>query len=238
MVSLLLVGPAGAQDRDLESVGHVLGSPEAPLVVVEFGDFACGACALFHEGTWPTIRREFVETGQVFWRHVPFVLGFPRGKEATRAAECAADQGRYWQMHEVLFTRQDEWKEARKPEESLVRYAEAIGLDRHRFQRCYEEDGGKERTERANDAAADLGVRATPTFFIDGFRVQGALSVEAFRALLTRPPSAPTPRRAHRGIPGAEGGRETLPCTAPHPSVAPRPGAGAPAAEQPPFWQR
>jgi protein-disulfide isomerase len=188
--AILVVAPARAQDEGLDGVGHLLGSEEATLTVVEFGDFACSACALFHEATWPTIRREFVETGRVLWRHVPFVLGFDRGKEATRAAECAADQGAYWEMHDVLFARQDEWTESEELDDTLFGYATEIGLDGGRFEECIDEDYGEERTKRANEAAKDLKVRATPTFFIEGFRVQGALSVEAFRALL-EDPSAP-----------------------------------------------
>ena len=88
-------------------------------------------------------------------------------------------------MHDILFRTQSEWMDPRNPEELMRGYGSAIGLEPEAFARCYDEDHGKERTKRADRAAADLGVRATPTFFINGFRIQGALPVEAFRAGLS-----------------------------------------------------
>jgi hypothetical protein len=87
-------------------------------------------------------------------------------------------------MHDLLSARQGEWTETKELDDTLQGYAEELGLHRGRFEECLDEDHGKERTKRANRAAKVLEVRATPTFFIDGFRVQGALSVEAFLALL------------------------------------------------------
>ncbi len=188
LLAVVWCGVAGcaalAQEVDLSEVGHTLGEADAPIAVVEFGDFACGACALFHDTTWPELEREYVQTGRIVWRHVPFVLGFRRGDDATKAAECAAVQDEYWGMHDRLFGEQDEWKEGRRHKEVFFRYAEELGLDGEAFRECYDKNRGKDRTKQANRAAKDLGIRATPTFFIDGFRVQGALSVEAFAALL------------------------------------------------------
>jgi len=92
-------GASAAQDVDLGGVGYVLGSPEAPITVVELSDFGCWACALFHETTWPAIEREFVQTGRIQWRHIPFLFGLRHGEDGTKAAECAADQGQYWENH-------------------------------------------------------------------------------------------------------------------------------------------
>ncbi len=175
---------AAAQDVDLNGVGHVLGSPEAPVVVVELGDFGCGACALFHQTTWPAIEREFVQTGRVQWRHVPFLLGLRHGDEGTKAAECAADQGQYWEMHDLLYTRHKEWTKPRNPRDVLRTYASELGLDADTFATCYEEDHGKDRTRRATRAAEELDVSGTPTFFINGSRALGALTIEVFRRLL------------------------------------------------------
>jgi len=188
-----LTGLASAQEVDLSDIGYVLGSEEAPITVVEMGDFACSACALFHQTTWRDILAEYIEEGTVVWRHVPFVLGFPKGDDATKAAECAADQGQYWEMHDVLFARQAHWTEPRNPKDTLVGYAAELGLDVEAFETCYDKNHGKDRTKRANRAAKELGVRATPTFYINGFRIQGALPTEAFREILTSL-SAPSSR--------------------------------------------
>ncbi len=177
-------GGSAAQDVDLDVVGYVLGSPEAPVVVVELGDFGCGACALFHQTTWPAIEREFVQTGRVQWRHVPFLLGLRHGDEGTKAAECAADQGQYWEMHDLLYSRHEEWRRPRNPRDVLHGYAIELGLEADAFETCYKEDHGKDRTRRATRAADELDVSGTPTFFINGSRALGALTMEVFRGLL------------------------------------------------------
>ena len=177
-------GGAAAQDVDLDGIGHVLGSPEATVTVVELGDFGCWACALFHQTTWPAVEREFIQTGRVQWRHVPFLFGLRHGDDGAKAAECAADQGRYWEMHDVLYTRHKEWTKPRNPKDFLHAYASELGLETEAFETCYKEDHGRDRTRRATRAAEELKVSGTPTFFINGSRALGALTMEVFRRLL------------------------------------------------------
>lgn len=195
MMSLGLVVPgvSAAQEVDLNGIGHVMGSPTATVTVVELGDFGCWACALFHQTTWPTIEREFIQTGRIQWRHVPFILGLRHGDVGTKAAECAADQGKYWEMHDLLYTRHDEWTKPKNPEDLLHAYANELGLEDEAFERCYKDDHGKDRTRRATRAADDLGVSGTPTFFINGSRALGALTVEVFRGLLEEAERNATP---------------------------------------------
>ena len=188
-------GGSTAQEVDLEGIGYVLGSPGAPVTVVELGDFGCWACALFHRTTWPTIEREFVQTGRVQWRHVPFLFGLRHGDDGTKAAECAADQGQYWEMHDLLFTRHEEWTKPRNPKDFLHTYAKELGLDAEAFETCYKDDHGKARTRRATRAADHLDVSGTPTFFINGSRALGALTIEVFRALLEEAERGVTPGR-------------------------------------------
>ena len=172
-IGLAAPAPSTAQDIDLEGVGHVLGSPEAAVSVVELGDFGCWARALFHETTWPAVQREFIETGRVRWRHVPFVFGLRHGDDGAKAAECAADQGQYWAMHDLLYTRHGEWTKPRNPRDFLHAYADELGLEPEAFETCYKEDHGKDRTRRATRAADELDVSGTPTFLINGLGRSG-----------------------------------------------------------------
>ena len=188
-------GSAAAQDVDLDGVGYVLGSPEATVTVVELGDFGCWACALFHQTTWPAVERDFVRTGRVQWRHVPFIFGLRHGDDGAKAAECAADQGQYWEMHDVLYTRHDEWTKVRNPKDFLHAYASELGLEAEAFETCYKEDHGKERTRRATRAADELDVSGTPTFLINGSRALGALTMDVFRGLLEEAESRATSGR-------------------------------------------
>ena len=148
-------GGSAAQEVDLNGIGHVMGSPSAPVTVVELGDYGCWACALFHQTTWPAIEREFIQTGRVQWRQVPFLFGLRHGEQGTKAAECAADQGKYWEMHDLLYTRNREWTKPRNPNDFLHAYADELGLEPEAFETCYDDDHGKDRTRRATQAARD-----------------------------------------------------------------------------------
>lgn len=178
--------PAIPDTIDLRKIGYSRGAEDAPVTVYEFSDFGCPFCAMFASGTYPGLHEEFVETGKVRWTYVPFVMGmFPNGAESARAAECAAEQNRFWEMHDLLYTRQNEWKKSRAPEDLFNDYARELGLEPSRFASCYRENRGAARTAINSRAASALGVRATPSFFINGRLVEGALPAEQFRRILT-----------------------------------------------------
>lgn len=169
------------------SIGYSRGSDEAPITVIEFSDFGCPYCGQFALETYPELEREFVEPGEVRWIYVPFAMGmFPNGEEATRAAECAAEQGEdaFWTMHDVLYKRQPEWKFTRDPGNLFESFASEIEIDDEEFRACYDENGPAKRIRTSNALARQHGVNATPTFFINGRRVQGALPIEHFRMVL------------------------------------------------------
>jgi protein-disulfide isomerase len=160
-----------------------VGDPNAPITVVEFSDFGCRFCRQFATETYPALYREFVMSGKVRWKYVPYVLGiFPNGELAARAGECAAEQGEkaFWAMHDVLFERQREWQQG-EARSTFGRFAQELGLDEKRFQGCYDKDLRGERIRGNNELGRQLGVRGTPAFFINGARVEGAIPLEMFR---------------------------------------------------------
>lgn len=155
------------------------------MTVYEFSDFGCRFCALFSQGTYPELHREFVATGKVRWVSVPFVMGmFPNGETAARASECAAEQEQFFAMHDRLFAGQSEWAKSKEPEQIFAGYAKQIGLDAARFTSCYAVRRGGLRTANNTHAAELFGIRATPTFIVDGRLIEGALPVEQFRQVL------------------------------------------------------
>ncbi len=169
------------------SPGYDRGARAAPVTVLEFADFGCRYCASFTVATYPQLAAEFVRTGRVRWKEVPFALGmFPNGDVAARAAACAAEQGReqFAKLHDRLFAEQDAWQDAPDPDALFRSYAEAAGLDVTRFASCDTSDATEARVRAANDLADRMGVRATPTFFINGRRLEGALPAAQFRVLL------------------------------------------------------
>jgi protein-disulfide isomerase len=155
------------------------------VVVIEFSDFGCPFCARFALETLPLIDEEFIQTGQVRWQYVPFVMGiFPNAEEATRTAECAGDQDRFWEMKNLLYQQQREWRGAGAAEPVFVSYAGLLDLDVEAFSRCYRQNLPAARIATSNAVAAEMGIQSTPNFLVNGRLVQGALPFDQFRMLL------------------------------------------------------
>ncbi len=172
-------------DIDLTGIGYDRGSATAPVVMIDLSDFSCPYCGKFSRETWPTIERDYVKTGKVFFKYVPFVAGgFPNSREATRAVECAADQGGFWRMMELVYEAQGEWRRQRDPYPLLSGIASVAGLDTAQVGACYASKRTDARTDRASSRANDLGVRVTPSFIVDERPIQGALPLAEFRKVL------------------------------------------------------
>ena len=171
-------------DLDLTGIGYDRGSPEAPLVLIDFSDFGCPYCGEFARETYPEIDRDYIQTGKVYFKYVPFLAGFANGREATRAAECAADQGKFWEMADAVYASQDAWQKARDPHAELRKVADTAGLDTAAYWACYAVHRPDGRTRRATDAAEKVQVRVTPSFVLNGRPIEGALPLAEFRKLL------------------------------------------------------
>ncbi len=171
---------------------HIRGPIEAPVTVVEYGDFECPYCGMAE----PVVRellRDFVDVRYV-WRHLPLTDVHPNAQLAAGAAEAAADQGAFWEMHDLLLTHQD----ALEPKD-LMGYAEELGLDVERFRDDLRGSSGAGRVAEDVDSADLSGVSGTPTFFINGNRHYGAYDIATLsaavraagaRAVLATSPSA------------------------------------------------
>lgn len=149
---------------------HVRGPVEAPVTVVEYGDFECPYCGQAE----PVVRELLGEFGDVayVWRHLPLSDVHPNAQLAAEAAEAAADQGAFWEMHDLLLGNQD----ALGPDD-LVGYAERLGLDLDRFTTALGEHAGAGRVAEDVDSADLSGVSGTPTFFVNGRRHYGAYDI-------------------------------------------------------------
>lgn len=167
-------------------IGHTLGAEDAPVTVTEFSDFGCEACAEFARESLPALKREFVATGKVRWRFVPIRQGFYRGGDAATAAECAAEQDLFWEMHDRLLARQREWQSRGDPMETFAGYALEIGGDPEAFTACYTSDRPAETLRLHDLVTLTLGIRAVPMFMVGGQRIIGALEPERFADVLRR----------------------------------------------------
>lgn len=176
----------GFESPSTLEIGHTLGAEDAPVTVTEFSDFGCEACAEFARESLPALKREFVETGKVRWRFVPIRQGFYRGGDAATAAECAAEQDRFWEMHDLLLARQREWQSRGDPMKTFAGYAVEIGADREAFTACYASDRPGAALRQHDLVTLTLGIRAVPMFMVGGQRIIGALEAERFANVLRR----------------------------------------------------
>jgi Na+/H+ antiporter NhaA len=157
-------------DRD-----HIRGPMEAPVTVVEYGDFECPFCGRAE----PVVRQLLADFGDVryAWRHLPLNDVHPNAQLAAEAAEAAAEQGAFWEMHDLLLERQ---KALRLPD--LIDYASELGLDVDRFTDDLQRHSGASQIAQDVDSADLSGVSGTPTFFINGRRHQGAYDIARLSA--------------------------------------------------------
>src|SRR5262245_30362214 len=121
---------------DFPESGHEKGARTARIVIVEFADFSCSACASFARQTLPQIERDWIATGRARLRIIPFDA-LKSGRFATRAAECAGEQQAFWPMHDLLFARQKEWIGRRGQRDRFASWATELGLDAEVFRTCW-----------------------------------------------------------------------------------------------------
>ncbi len=154
---------------------HVRGPDDAPVTIVEYGDFECPYCGRAE----PAVRellRGFADVRYV-WRHLPLADVHPHAQLAAEASEAAAEQGAFWEMHDLLLAHQDALRPA-----DLIGYALELGLDVDRFARALSEHAGAARVAEDVESADLSGVAGTPTFFVNGRRHYGAYDVGSLAA--------------------------------------------------------
>lgn len=165
----------------------VRGSPTAPVAVVEFADYQCPACGVFATTTEAQFKSEFVDSGRVRVAFRDFPLSQHQNAPlAAVAASCANVEKRWEAMHDILFRSQVQWSESSSEafKAQLIGYAGQVGLDGNAFQTCLESNQFATAIQKDMDAGAAVGLEATPTFIVDGYRLSGALPIEGFRAVL------------------------------------------------------
>jgi protein-disulfide isomerase len=163
-----LTPPVSAED-------HAAGPDDAPVTLVEYGDYECPYCGMAH----PIVKRAQQELGnqlRFVFRNFPLAEAHPHARLAAQAAEAAGAQGKFWEMHDMLFENQDALEV-----QDLVGYAESIGLDTVRFVRDLEAGTFEKRVRDDFRSGVKSGVNGTPTFFINGARYDGSwANVESF----------------------------------------------------------
>ena len=209
-LSYLAARPKGVtQLADITPVpnqGHVLGSDSALVEVVEFGDFECPACGAFANLTEPDVRARMVNTGQIRFRFIDYPLPMHRNTWAAHgAAWCAGEQGKFWEMHDVIFQNQDRWnaEATRRPDRVLIELARGVGLDMSRFEQCVDAEKYRPQIKANLDEANRRGVPSTPTFIIGTKQISNNLSYDQFKRFVDEALDAARARTGTKAAPPA-----------------------------------
>lgn len=154
-----------------------LGNPDAPIVIVEYSDFTCGYCGRFARDTLAPLVEEFGDQVKLIYRDYPFLSAM--SYVAAMAAECADDQGKFWELHDAIFANQSGLSQ-----DSLFIMASELELDMDQFSTCVNDETHRDEIIADVQSASELGQLGTPAFFVNGRFVSGAQPIAVFREVI------------------------------------------------------
>ena len=176
---------SAAQQKLMETVlaktRHFKGDPDAPVTIIEFADFQCPYCGRFFAETKPQIDEQYMQSGKVRFAYFNFAFLGPESNWAAEAAECAADQNKFWEYHDKLYDSQSGENQGAFNKDNLKKFAEELGLDTSAFNECLDSGKYTQLIQDESSLASSIGVRSTPTFLINGQAVVGAQPYEIFQ---------------------------------------------------------
>ena len=175
---------SATQEKLMETIvaktRHFKGDPDAPVTIIEFADFQCPFCGRFFTETEPQIDEQYMQGGRVRFGYFNFAFLGPESTWAAEAAECAADQNKFWEYHDKLYESQSGENQGAFNKDNLKKVAKELGLDTSAFDDCIDSGKYTQLIEEESSMASSIGVRSTPTFLINGQPVVGAQPFEIF----------------------------------------------------------
>lgn len=166
--------------------GRIRGSATAPIWLVEVSDFQCPYCKQWHEQSFATIDREYVQTGKVRLAYMNFPLSsiHKNARAASEAAMCASVQGRFWPLHDALFVTQARWASEANPMAVFDSLSVTAGVNPAAWRKCMASHATAPLIDADHDRSSSAGVQSTPTFFIGDRMLEGAYPVDSFRVAI------------------------------------------------------
>ncbi|HVB29922.1 MAG TPA: thioredoxin domain-containing protein [Gemmatimonadaceae bacterium] len=162
--------------------GRVEGSPTATVWLVEASDFQCPFCKEWHDSTYPTILKEYINTGKIRFAFLNYPLSMhEHSMQAAEAGMCAAAQGKFWPMHDALFTTQPQWDGPQDPAAFFQTLAARAGVNVAAWKHCVATHAARPIINADRDRLRNNGVNSTPTFFIGGQKIEGAAPTASFQ---------------------------------------------------------
>ncbi len=165
----------------IPKVRHFKGDQNAPVTIIEFGDFQCPFCGRFAATTESQIDEQYIQSGKVRFGYWNFAFLGTESTWAAEAAECAADQNKFWEFHDKLYSSQSGENKGAFNKDSLKKFAESLGLDTSAFNECLDSGKYTQLIQEESSTASSIGVRSTPTFLINGQPLVGAQPFEVFQ---------------------------------------------------------
>ena len=162
------------------------GSPKAPVTVYEMSDFQCPYCRQFALETFPRLEQDYIRAGKVRWVFINFPLTsvHPHASAAAELALCAGKQEAFWRVHDLLFAHQESWAPLKEAGPFFVSLADSARLSKPALLTCLESPDTRNSVQADAEGAARSGATSTPTFYIEGGLLEGALPLSVFRQVL------------------------------------------------------
>jgi len=191
LFTALIASPGFAQQRGV-FIGvdddPMLGSPDAKVLIIEFGDYQCPSCRMFWKDIEPRLKKEYIDTGKVklVFRDFPLMQSHPEALLAAMAVNCAGDQQKYWEYHDKVFREQYNKGDdvIRLKPADLKKWAKDIKLDPAMFDQCLDSEKYKSEVLKDEADGQAAGVQGTPTFFINGRVMGGAQAYPEYKKLI------------------------------------------------------
>ncbi len=164
-----------------------MGDKSAPVKMIEFSDYQCPFCRTFWKETFPSIKRDYIDTGKVVFIYRDFPLSFhPAAHISAQSAQCAGDQGKYWEMQDKIFGEQDKKGSGtiQYGATDLKKWAQEIGLDMNKFNQCLDSEKFKAEVDKDLADGSKAGVNGTPSSFVNGQLIVGAQPYPAFKVII------------------------------------------------------
>ncbi|MBT3864433.1 DsbA family protein [Candidatus Peregrinibacteria bacterium] len=166
---------------------YYLGAEDAPVVIAEHSDYQCPYCQAYFYNTFKQVVSQLIPQDNVKYIMKDYPIeGHTRAKPAVYAARCAGEQGKYWEMHEQLFTFQNQWGYSGNVEETFMEYAAGLELDTDAFEVCLTSEKYEDYIDNALDEAASKGISGTPTFTFNEYVMVGVQSYETIEAAVAQ----------------------------------------------------
>jgi len=169
---------------ELKETDNIKGNKEASVTLIEYGDFQCPACANYYP-LLKDLNKDFPDDLKIVYRHFPLIQVHKNALSAAKASEAASKQGKFWEMHNLLFEKQEEWAEDGNAKDKFMSYAESLGLDIELFKSDFDSKQVQDRISDDMASGNNLKVNATPTFFLNGNKVSPR-SYDEFKNLVDR----------------------------------------------------